>query len=90
MLSWLTVQLFSLGTMANDTPTVVVSGHTGSHEAAMGMFGLHGRAFEQDRFVQITEGKSDYDPATTYFLYRAGPEGRWIIVRGEESLAQQQ
>lgn len=75
---------------ASDTPAVVVSGHAGQHSEAMGMYSLHGRAFEQDRFVFIPEGKQDYDPTETYFLYRGGPTGRWIIVRGEANIANKQ
>jgi len=62
---------------------------SGAHGDAMGVYALHGKAFEIDRFVKVNS-ESTYDPVSTYFLYRAGAGGRWIIVRGEAGVNEQQ
>jgi hypothetical protein len=55
----------------------------------MGVYALDNRlAFGVPRYVQI-EGENGMAEGP-HFLYRAGPAGRWIIVRGEAAMNQQQ
>jgi len=68
-----------------------VEGHTGSHAEAMGVYSLDGGlAFGIPRFIQSDTFGPPPPGWTPHFLYRAGDNGRWIIVKGEAAMAEQQ
>ena len=56
----------------------------------MGVYGLDGRSVHGVPFYVQTKGFSNPRPDDPFYLYRAGDQGRWIIVKGTHSMEQQQ
>lgn len=77
--------------MAHAQLRLSVEGHVGPHAEAMGVYSLDGGlAFGIPRFIQTDIHGSPPPGWAPHFLYRAGDDGRWIIVKGESAMAEQQ
>jgi hypothetical protein len=76
---------------ASDVDWLIVEGHTGSHSKAMGIYAHDGHeAFGFGRYVQVDSAGNHGSPQDSYYLYRGGDPGRWIITMGEDGQNQKQ